>query len=108
MAGELKLIEAERSNGKRVKVLERRLRQEQRLKEDAFRKLEIFREEMHGMDHDQDSIATIWKTRCEEVEVTLRETEDENAILRAKLEELGQTDFLEALSVDVDEDVGDT
>ena len=67
MAGELKLIEAENTYKKKVQMLERKLKTESKLKEDAFRKLEIFREEMHGMDHDQDSIASIWKSKCEEM-----------------------------------------
>ena len=98
MAGELKLIEADRTYQKRVKMLERKLKTESKLKEDAFRKLEIFREEMHGMDHDQDSIASIWKGKCEEMVYENRNLQDENALLKEKLEQLGAGEFLATLS----------
>ena len=78
-----------------VARLSRKLRAEGELKQVAFQKLDTFREEMHGNDQDPNSLAAIWRNRCEELLEEVKTLRGQNVQMREKLVETGQQSFLE-------------
>ena len=93
-----KLVYQERIRSQvEIARLSRKLRTEGELKQVAFQKLDTFREEMHGNDQDPNSLAAIWRHRCEELLEETRNLRGQNGQLREKLVEAGLEAELEEL-----------
>lgn len=93
-----KLVYQERIKSQvQVARLSRKLRAEGELKQMAFQKLDTFREEMHGNDQDPNSLAAIWRNRCEELLEESRALRGQNLQMREKLADAGFEAFLEQM-----------
>lgn len=80
---------------RKIEELKRQLRKETKLKLEAYDQLNMFKEEMEGIDQDPDSVATIWRNRYYDLLDEVKNLKGQNMGLRDKLVEIGESDFVD-------------
>lgn len=82
-------IHHHRNYQREINQLKRQLDNEKRIKRDALEQLDNMRAELYGSNQDPNSIANVWRNRCEELVEEIKSLKEENIALKDKVEDLG-------------------
>ena len=75
--------------------LKKKIKAEKRLKIEAYDQLNLFKEELQGIEQDLDPAVKLWQTRYYEVLEDIRNSKEENMKYRERLIELGEYEFID-------------
>lgn len=84
-------------NGFQREILElkKKIKRERKLKTEAYDQLSLFKEEMQGIEQDQDPSLKLWQTRYYEILDEIRTGKEENIKLRERISAQGDFEFIE-------------
>lgn len=78
-----------------IHELNKKIAKERKLKAEAYDQLSLFREEMQGIEQDQDPSLKLWQSRYYEVLDEIRTSKEENIKLRERISGQGDFEFIE-------------
>ena len=78
-----------------IALLRKKIKKEQRLKVEAYDQLNLFKEEMQGIDQEQDPTIKLWQSRYYEMLDEVRNNKEENMRLRERFVETGDYEFID-------------
>ena len=78
-----------------ITELKGKIKKERKLKMEAYDQLSLFKEEMQGIEMDQDPSLKLWQSRYYEVLDDLRSNKEENIKLRERISDQGDYDFID-------------
>lgn len=78
-----------------INELKNKIKKERKLKMEAYDQLSLFKEEMQGIEQDQDPSLKLWQSRYYEILDDLRTNKEENIKLRERISDQGDYDFID-------------
>jgi hypothetical protein len=78
-----------------INELKQKIKKERRLKMEAYDQLSLFKEEMQGIEQDQDPSLKLWQSRYHEILDEIRSSKEENIKLRERISDQGDYEFID-------------